>query len=82
MALKLVLLPGCGHWIQQERSAEANAEMIDFLQHKHRRLEPGTLCGRTRSMPQFTGTRIHDQRHRHFLPRIYLPYDAAQISGC
>ena len=37
MALKVVLLPGCGHWGQQERSAEVNAEMIDFLRHKYRR---------------------------------------------
>jgi pimeloyl-ACP methyl ester carboxylesterase len=37
MVLKVVLLPGCGHWIQQERPAEVNAEMIDFLRHKHRR---------------------------------------------
>jgi pimeloyl-ACP methyl ester carboxylesterase len=26
-----VLLPGCGHWTQQERPAEVNAEMIRFL---------------------------------------------------
>jgi len=26
-----VILPGCGHWTQQERPAEVNAEMIDFL---------------------------------------------------
>ncbi len=28
---KLVLLPGCGHWTQQERPEEVNAEMIAFL---------------------------------------------------
>ncbi len=28
---KLVMLPGCGHWTQQERPAEVNAEMIEFL---------------------------------------------------
>jgi pimeloyl-ACP methyl ester carboxylesterase len=28
---KLVLLPGCGHWTQQERPAEVNAALIDFL---------------------------------------------------
>jgi pimeloyl-ACP methyl ester carboxylesterase len=28
---KLVLLPGCGHWTQQERPAEVNAELIAFL---------------------------------------------------
>lgn len=26
-----VILPGCGHWIQQERASEVNAAMIDFL---------------------------------------------------
>ena len=26
-----ILLPGCGHWTQQERPAEVNAAMIDFL---------------------------------------------------
>ena len=25
------ILPGCGHWTQQERAAEVNAAMIDFL---------------------------------------------------
>lgn len=29
---KSVILPGCGHWIQQERPAEVNAELIGFLQ--------------------------------------------------
>ncbi|MBI1960578.1 MAG: alpha/beta hydrolase [Candidatus Rokubacteria bacterium] len=28
---RLVMLPGCGHWTQQERPAEVNAEMITFL---------------------------------------------------
>lgn len=28
---KVVILPGCGHWTQQERPAEVNAELIDFL---------------------------------------------------
>jgi pimeloyl-ACP methyl ester carboxylesterase len=28
---KVVLLPGCGHWTKQERPAEVNAEIIDFL---------------------------------------------------
>ena len=28
---KRVLLPGCGHWIQQERPADVNAALIDFL---------------------------------------------------
>lgn len=26
-----VMLPGCGHWTQQERAAEVNAAFIDFL---------------------------------------------------
>jgi hypothetical protein len=26
-----VVLPGCGHWTQQERPAEVNAALIDFL---------------------------------------------------
>jgi pimeloyl-ACP methyl ester carboxylesterase len=26
-----VILPGCGHWTQQERAAEVNAAMLDFL---------------------------------------------------
>jgi pimeloyl-ACP methyl ester carboxylesterase len=25
------MLPGCGHWTQQERPAEVNAAIIDFL---------------------------------------------------
>ncbi len=33
---KLVLLPGCGHWTQQERPVEVNTEIIAFL----RSLEP------------------------------------------
>ncbi|GAB2718588.1 alpha/beta fold hydrolase [Kitasatospora kifunensis] len=28
-----VTLPGCGHWTQQERPAEVNAELLDFLAH-------------------------------------------------
>lgn len=28
---KQVLLPGCGHWTQQERPAEVNAELLAFL---------------------------------------------------
>jgi pimeloyl-ACP methyl ester carboxylesterase len=26
-----VILPGCGHWVQQERPAEVNAALLDFL---------------------------------------------------
>ena len=28
-----IMLPGCGHWTQQERASDVNAAMIDFLQH-------------------------------------------------
>jgi pimeloyl-ACP methyl ester carboxylesterase len=28
---KLVMLPGCGHWTQQERPAEVNAAILEFL---------------------------------------------------
>jgi pimeloyl-ACP methyl ester carboxylesterase len=28
---KTIMLPGCGHWTQQERPAEVNAAMIEFL---------------------------------------------------
>jgi pimeloyl-ACP methyl ester carboxylesterase len=28
-----IILPGCGHWTQQERPTEVNAAMIDFLYH-------------------------------------------------
>jgi len=28
---KTVMLPGCGHWTQQERPEEVNAAMVDFL---------------------------------------------------
>lgn len=28
-----VILPGCGHWTQQERPAEVNAELLAFLDH-------------------------------------------------
>lgn len=28
---KTVMLPGCGHWTQQERAKEVNAAMVDFL---------------------------------------------------
>ena len=32
----LVIIPGCGHWIQQERPAEVNAELLDFLRREAR----------------------------------------------
>jgi pimeloyl-ACP methyl ester carboxylesterase len=28
---KTIMLPGCGHWTQQERPAEVNTAMIRFL---------------------------------------------------
>jgi len=28
-----IMLPGCGHWTQQERAEEVNAAMINFLRH-------------------------------------------------
>jgi pimeloyl-ACP methyl ester carboxylesterase len=28
---RTVMLAGCGHWTQQERSKEVNAAMLDFL---------------------------------------------------
>ena len=28
---KTVILPDCGHWTQQERAAEVNALLIEFL---------------------------------------------------
>jgi pimeloyl-ACP methyl ester carboxylesterase len=28
---RTVVLPGCGHWTQQERAAEVNAAMLEFL---------------------------------------------------
>jgi pimeloyl-ACP methyl ester carboxylesterase len=29
---KTLILPGCGHWTQQERPAEVNGALIQFLQ--------------------------------------------------
>ena len=26
-----IILPGCGHWTQQERASDVNAAIIDFL---------------------------------------------------
>jgi epoxide hydrolase A/B len=28
---KTIMLPGCGHWTQQERPKEVNDAMVDFL---------------------------------------------------
>jgi pimeloyl-ACP methyl ester carboxylesterase len=30
---RTVILPGCGHWTQQERPAEVNAALVEFLRH-------------------------------------------------
>ena len=30
--LRQIVLPGCGHWIQEERTQEVNAEILAFLQ--------------------------------------------------
>ena len=30
---RTLMLPGCGHWTQQERPKEVNAAIIDFLAH-------------------------------------------------
>jgi pimeloyl-ACP methyl ester carboxylesterase len=27
----MLMLPGCGHWTQQERPSEVNAAIIDFI---------------------------------------------------
>lgn len=29
-----VILPGCGHWIQQERTEETNRILLDFLRRR------------------------------------------------
>jgi pimeloyl-ACP methyl ester carboxylesterase len=31
-----IILPGCGHWTQQERPDEVNAALLAFLQKHHR----------------------------------------------
>jgi len=31
--LQKIVLPGCGHWIQQERAQEVNAAILAFLQN-------------------------------------------------
>ena len=30
---KIIVLPGCGHWLQQERASEVNEAIIEFLEH-------------------------------------------------
>jgi pimeloyl-ACP methyl ester carboxylesterase len=34
--LEIVMIPGCGHWTQQERPDELNRVMIDWLSRRHR----------------------------------------------
>ena len=34
--LEIVTIPGCGHWTQQEKPAELNRLMIDWLGRRHR----------------------------------------------
>ncbi len=41
-----IMLPGCGHWTQQERAAEVNAAMIDF---------PARALGWSRKTRSFRG---------------------------
>jgi pimeloyl-ACP methyl ester carboxylesterase len=31
---EVLLLPGCGHWVQQERPAEFNHALLAFLRHE------------------------------------------------
>jgi pimeloyl-ACP methyl ester carboxylesterase len=31
---KIVVIPGCGHWLQQERAEQVSREMIEFLQNE------------------------------------------------
>jgi pimeloyl-ACP methyl ester carboxylesterase len=33
--LETVMIPGCGHWTQQEKPAELNQIMIDWLRRRH-----------------------------------------------
>jgi epoxide hydrolase A/B len=33
---RIVLLPGCGHWTQQERPGDVNDELLDFLRRERR----------------------------------------------
>ena len=30
---RTIILQGCGHWIQEERAAEVNNPIIDFVRH-------------------------------------------------
>ncbi len=33
---RIVLLPNCGHWTQQERAGDVNDELLDFLRREQR----------------------------------------------
>ena len=33
---RIVLLPTCGHWTQQERPGDVNDELLDFLRRQQR----------------------------------------------
>ena len=37
---KTLVLPGCGHWLQQERTEEVNTAIIDFLDSEVKAAEP------------------------------------------
>ena len=33
---EVIILPGCGHWTQQERPDDVNAALLSFLKKHHR----------------------------------------------
>jgi pimeloyl-ACP methyl ester carboxylesterase len=35
---RIVLLPACGHWTQQEHPGDVNDELLDFLRREQRSL--------------------------------------------
>ena len=46
--LRTVVIPGCGHWIQQERPDEVTGELLTFLQqHIHSPHNPGAHSSAT-----------------------------------
>ena len=32
---KTIMLPGCGHWTQQERATEVNTAIVEFVKGLH-----------------------------------------------
>ena len=42
-----IMLPGCGHWTQQERAPEVSAAMVDFLRSVQARITPSAAARRT-----------------------------------